>query len=110
MGDISMKIEDKIYVAGHTGLLGSSLVRRLGEDGYRNLVLKTSNELDLRDPNKVKDFFDKERPDYVFFCAASCGGVQSNLNNPVNYIQDNLDIQSNIIKNSHNYKVKKLLS
>ena len=109
MGDISMKIEDKIYVAGHTGLLGSSLVRRLGEDGYRNLVLKTSNELDLRDPNKVKDFFDKERPDYVFFCAASCGGVQSNLNNPVNYIQDNLDIQSNIIKNSHNYKVKKLL-
>ena len=104
-----MKIEDKIYVAGHKGLLGSAVVRRLGQDGYRNLILKTSKELDLRDSVQVKDFFEKERPDYVFFCAASCGGVQANINNPVGYIQDNLDIQSNVIKNSHRYKVKKLL-
>ena len=104
-----MKIEDKIYVAGHNGLLGSALVRRLGEEGYRNLILKTSSEVDLRDSVQVKDFFEKERPDYVFLCAASCGGVQSNIHNPVGYIQDNLDIQSNVIKNAHKYKVKKLL-
>ena len=104
-----MKIEDKIYVAGHNGLLGSAVVRRLGEEGYRNLILKTSSEVDLRDSAQVKDLFEKERPDYVFLCAASCGGVQSNIHNPVGYIQDNLDIQSNVIKNAHNYKVKKLL-
>ena len=104
-----MRIEDKIYVAGHNGLLGSAVVRRLGEEGYRNLILKTSSEVDLRDSSQVKDFFEKERPDYVFLCAASCGGVQSNIHNPVGYIQDNLDIQSNVIKNAHNYKVKKLL-
>ena len=104
-----MKIEDKIYVAGHNGLLGSAVVRRLGEEGYRNLILKTSSEVDLRDSVQVKDLFEKERPDYVFLCAASCGGVQSNIHNPVGYIQDNLDIQSNVIKNAHNYQVKKLL-
>ena len=104
-----MKIEDKIYVAGHNGLLGSAVVRRLGEEGYRNLILKTSSEVDLRDSPQVKDFFEKERPDYVFLCAASCGGVGNNINHPVNYIQDNLDIQSNVIKNSHVYKVKKLV-
>ena len=104
-----MKIEDKIYVAGHNGLLGSAVVRRLGEEGYRNLILKTSSEVDLRDSAQVKDFFEKERPDYVFLCAASCGGVGNNINHPVNYIQDNLDIQSNVIKNSHVYKVKKLV-
>ena len=104
-----MKIEDKIYIAGHRGLLGSAVVRKLGEQGYRNLVLKTSDELDLRNHDQVGEFFEKERPDYVFFCAASCGGVQSNITHPLGYIQDNLDIQSNVIKNSHNYKVKKLL-
>ena len=104
-----MRIEDKIYVAGHNGLVGSALVRRLGQSGYRNLILKTSKELDLRDSVQVKDFFKKENPDYVFLCAASCGGVQANINNPVGYIQDNLDIQSNVIKNSHDYKVKKLV-
>ena len=104
-----MKIEDKIYVAGHNGLLGSALVRRLGEEGYRNLILKTSSEVDLRDSVQVKDFFEKERPDYVFLCAASCGGVGMNITHPVDYIQDNLDIQSNVIKNSHVYNVKKLV-
>ena len=104
-----MKIEDKIYVAGHRGLLGSAIVRKLGEGGYRNLILKTSDELDLRDQVQVKDFFEKERPDYVFFCAAACGGVGTNITHPVAYIQDNLDIQSNVIKNSHVYKVKKLV-
>jgi len=104
-----MKIEDKIYVAGHRGLLGSAIVRKLGEGGYRNLILKTSDELDLRDQVQVKDFFEKERPDYVFFCAASCGGVGTNITHPVAYIQDNLDIQSNVIKNSHVYNVKKLV-
>ena len=104
-----MKIEDKIYVAGHNGLLGSALVRRLGEEGYRNLILKTSSEVDLRDSVQVKDFFEKERPDYVFLCAASCGGVGMNITHPVDYIQDNLDIQSNVIKNSHLYNVKKLV-
>ena len=104
-----MKIEDKIYVAGHRGLLGSAIVRQLREKNYRNIVFQSSEELDLRDQSQVGHFFEKERPEYVFFSAAACGSVGKNITNPVSYIQDNLDIQSNIIKNAHQYKVKKLV-
>ena len=109
MVDTSMKIENKIYVAGHRGLLGSAIVRKLRENNYRNIVFQSSDELDLRDQSQVCNFFEKERPEYVFFSAAACGSVGKNITNPVSYIQDNLDIQSNVIKNAHEYKVKKLV-
>lgn len=104
-----MKSEDKIYVAGHTGLLGSSLVRKLKENGYRNIVFKKSNELDLTKISQVESFFERENPDYVFLSAAKCGGILSNIEEPVKFILDNLQIQNNIIQTSHKYKVKKLL-
>ena len=104
-----MKIENKIYVAGHRGLLGSAIVRKLREKNYRNIVFQSSDELDLRDQFQVRNFYEKERPEYVFFSAAACGSVGKNITNPVSYIQDNLDIQSNVIKNAHEYKVKKLV-
>lgn len=104
-----MNLEDKIYVSGHRGLLGSSLVRTLRENGYRNLVLKTSGELNLTDQNQVSNFFRLEKPDYVFLGAGRCGGIKANDETPVPFIQENLEIQNNVIKNSHIHKVKKLL-
>lgn len=106
---MSMKIEDKIYVAGHKGLVGSAVVRKFRESGYRNLVLKTKSELDLTDYNSVKKFFEKEKPDYVILAAAKCGGIGSNSKYPVDFLETNLQIQNNIIKSSHLNKVKKLL-
>ena len=104
-----MHTSDKIYVAGHTGMVGSAIVRRLGELGYRNLVLKTRKEVDLSDYEQVSAFFKKEKPDYVFLAAAKCGGIGDNVAHPVDFLLDNLAIQNNIIKCSHKYKVKKLL-
>lgn len=106
---MSMKIEDKIYVAGHRGLVGSAIVRKFRESGYRNLVLKTKSELDLTDYVSVKKFFEKEKPDYVILAAAKCGGIGSNSKYPVDFLETNLQIQNNIIKSSHLNKVKKLL-
>ena len=74
-----MHTSDKIYVAGHTGMVGSAIVRRLGELGYRNLVLKTRKEVDLSDYEQVSAFFKKEKPDYVFLAAAKCGGIGDNV-------------------------------
>ena len=104
-----MHTSDKIYVAGHTGMVGSAIVRRLGELGYRNLVLKTRKEVDLSDYEQVSAFFKREKPDYVFLAAAKCGGIGDNVAHPVDFLLDNLAIQNNIIKCSHKYKVKKLL-
>jgi GDP-L-fucose synthase len=104
-----MKIEDKIYVAGHKGLVGSAIVRKFREFGYVNLILKNRNELDLSDYASVKKFFEKEKPDYVILAAAKCGGIGSNLKYPVQFLEENLQIQNNIIKCSHLHKVKKLL-
>lgn len=106
---MSMKSEDKIYVAGHTGLVGSAIVRNLRSSGYKNLVLRTSKELDLTDYNAVKKFFDSESPDYVILAAAKCGGIGSNSKYPVEFLQTNLQIQNNVISCSHLSKVKKLL-
>lgn len=106
---MSMKTEDKIYIAGHRGLVGSAVVRKFRESGYRNLILKNRSELDLSDYSLVKKFFDKENPDYVILAAAKCGGIDSNLKNPVQFLEENLQIQNNIIKCSHFSKVKKLL-
>jgi GDP-L-fucose synthase len=104
-----MHTSDKIYVAGHTGMVGSAIVRRLRELGYRNLVLKTRKEVDLCDYEQVSALFKQEKPDYVFLAAAKCGGIGDNAAHPVDFLLDNLAIQNNIIKCSHKYKVKKLL-
>jgi len=104
-----MHTSDKIYVAGHTGMVGSAIVRRLGELGYRNLVLKTRDELDLTSYSQVSSMFKEEKPDYVILAAAKCGGIGDNVAHPVDFLLDNLAIQNNIIKCSHKRKVKKLL-
>ena len=104
-----MHTSDKIYVAGHTGMVGSAIVRRLRELGYRNLVLKTRKDVDLCDYEQVSALFKQEKPDYVFLAAAKCGGIGDNVAHPVDFLLDNLAIQNNIIKCSHKYKVRKLL-
>lgn len=104
-----MKINSKIYIAGHTGLVGSAIVRKLKKLGYNNLCLKTRKELDLLDPKRVKVFFNKEKPEYVFLAAAKVGGIMANKNYPADFIYQNLQIQNNIINSSYTTNVKKLL-
>lgn len=104
-----MNFDSKIYVAGHKGLVGSAIVEKLKEHGFYNILTATSKELDLRNQIQTKLFFEKERPDYVFLCAAKCGGIFDNINYPVEYLLDNLNIQNNIIENSYQYEVKKLM-
>lgn len=99
----------KIYVAGHNGMVGSAIVRRLMYLGYKNLVLKSSKELDLRNSGDVTSFFNKERPKFIFLAAAKVGGILANSNYKADFIFDNLTIQNNVIKNAHLFKVEKLL-
>ncbi|QNB47094.1 NAD-dependent epimerase/dehydratase family protein [Thermanaerosceptrum fracticalcis] len=99
----------KIYVAGHGGLVGSAIKRRLEGLGYKNLVYKSSKELDLRDSLAVKHFFELEKPEYVFLAAAKVGGILANSKYPGQFIYDNIMIESNVIHSSHLYGVKKLL-
>ncbi len=99
----------KIYVAGHRGLVGSAIVRRLGSGGYENISTRTHKELDLEIQKDVWDFFEKERPEYVFLAAARVGGIMANNTWPADFIYNNLLIQVNIIKAAHMYGVKKLL-
>jgi GDP-L-fucose synthase len=100
--------EAKIYVAGHRGMVGSAIVRKLKGLGYTNLVLKTSAELDLRDQVKVADFFATEKPEYVFLAAAKVGGIVANNTYRADFLYENLAIQNNIIHASFVNKVKKL--
>jgi GDP-L-fucose synthase len=104
-----MEKNSKIYIAGHRGLVGSAIVRELGRQGYNNLIVKTSKELDLRDGVAVKRFFKLENPDYVFLAAAKVGGIMANSTKKAEFIYDNLMIQSNVIHNSYLSGVKKLL-
>ncbi len=104
-----MERDAKIYVAGHRGMVGSALVRRLQAEGRTRLVLRTSKDLDLRDGATVRAFFDVERPDYVFLAAAKVGGIWANATAPAEFIYDNLAIQTNIIHESYRHGVKKLL-
>lgn len=104
-----MKKESKIYIAGHRGLVGSAIMRKLTELGYCNLVYKTSKELDLRDLASVTLFFEREKPEYVFLAAAKVGGIHANNTYPAEFIRDNLMIQNNIIDNAYRCGVKKLL-
>ena len=99
----------KIYVAGHRGLVGSAIVRQLGRDGFENLVLRSSAELDLRDQAATLAFFQAERPEYVFLAAAKVGGIVANNSYPADFIYDNLMIQNNVIHSSYLNGVAKLL-
>jgi len=99
----------KIYVAGHRGLVGSAIVRLLEREGYRNLVLRKSAELDLRDQAATLTFFQQERPEYVFLAAAKVGGIVANSSYPADFIYDNLMIQNNVIHSAHLSGVTKLL-
>lgn len=104
-----MQKNSKIYVAGHRGLAGSAIVRLLTKEGYDNLLLRTSSELDLRDQVAVKAFFETEKPEYVFLAAAKVGGIFANKEYPASFIYENLCIQNNVIHNAHVFGVKKLL-
>jgi len=98
----------KIYIAGHKGMVGSALVRKFKQEGYINLILKNSKELDLRNQVDVYNFFSKEKPDYVIIAAAKVGGIHANNSLRAEFIYDNLMIQTNIIHSSYLSKVKKL--
>ncbi|MGH2317094.1 GDP-L-fucose synthase [Planococcus sp. SE5232] len=104
-----MKLDSKIYVAGHRGLVGSAIMRNLQENGYTNLVFRTSKQLDLTMRDQVDAFFEQEQPDYVFLAAAKVGGIVANNDYPADFIRDNLMIQTNVIDAAHQYNVKKLL-
>jgi GDP-L-fucose synthase len=100
---------EKIYVAGHVGLVGSAIKRRLEEKGYNNLVCRSYEELDLRRQQDVEDFFATEKPEYVLLAAAKVGGIQANNTYPAEFIYDNLAIEINVINAAYKYGVKKLL-
>lgn len=104
-----MKIQDRIYLAGHRGLVGSAIVRNLQEKGFTNLLTRTHAELDLTSQTATDAFFEQERPDYVFLAAAKVGGIVANTTYPAEFIHDNLAIQSNIIHAAWQNQVKRLL-
>jgi len=104
-----MNKHSKIYIAGHRGLVGSAIVRKLQQEGYDNLLMKTHSELDLMNQSDVQDFFESEKPDYVILAAAKVGGINANEIYPVDFLYDNLQIQNNVIYNAYKTGVKKLL-
>lgn len=104
-----MEKNAKIYIAGHRGMVGSAIVRRLKSEGYNNLVFKTSSELDLRNQQAVNDFFETEKPAYVFLAAAKVGGIQANNCYRAEFLYDNLMISTNIIHAAYKNNVTKLL-
>jgi GDP-L-fucose synthase len=104
-----MPLNAKIYIAGHNGMVGSAIVRRLQKDGYNNLLIRSSSELDLRSQAAVHLFFEKERPEFVFLAAAKVGGIQANNTYRAEFIYDNIMIQSNVIHAAYQFGVKKLL-
>ncbi len=104
-----MDKNSKIYVAGHRGMVGSAIVRKLEKEGFTNIIIRTSAELDLRNQQAVADFFSREKPEYVFLAAAKVGGIVANNTYRAEFLYDNLQIQNNIIHNSYLNEVKKLL-
>jgi GDP-L-fucose synthase len=104
-----MKTSDKIYIAGHRGMVGSAILRRLQKDGFNNLLLRTSSELDLRNQQAVQDFMSREKPDHVFMAAAKVGGILANNTYRAEFIYDNIMIQNNIIHSAYLNGVKKLM-
>lgn len=104
-----MNKNDKIYVAGHRGMVGSAIVRALEKKGHNNLVLKSHVELDLTVQQDVQNFFNKEKPDVVFLAAAKVGGIAANIANPVSFLMDNIIIQHNVINSAFDAGVEKLI-
>ena len=104
-----MEKNAKIYIAGHRGMVGSAIQRKLEKEGYRNFVTRTSDTLDLRNQQQVADFFAAEKPGYVFLAAAKVGGIVANNTYRAEFLYDNLQIQSNVIHNSYLNGVKKLM-
>ncbi|GAA4302767.1 GDP-L-fucose synthase [Compostibacter hankyongensis] len=104
-----MNKNDKIYIAGHRGMVGSAILRRLQEEGFTDFVLRSSAELDLRNQAAVADFFAAEKPDYVFLAAARVGGIMANNTYRAEFLYDNLQIQNNVIHHAWKNGVKKLL-
>ncbi|HYC28234.1 MAG TPA: GDP-L-fucose synthase, partial [Chitinophagaceae bacterium] len=104
-----MNKTDKIYIAGHRGMVGSAIMRRLQREGFGNIVTRTSRELDLRDQQAVNDFFASERPDYVFLAAAKVGGILANNTYKAEFLYDNLMIQNNVIHAAYVNGVAKLM-
>lgn len=105
-----MDINAKIYVAGHTGLVGSAIMRELARNGYQSIVTRDFDKLDLRNQASVHNFFAQEKPDYVFLAAAKVGGIGANSTYPAEFIYDNLMIATNIIHAAYVFKIKKLLN
>ena len=104
-----INLNSKIFIAGHNGMLGSSILRKLKNKGYKKIIIANKKNLDLRDQNSVKKFIKKKKPDAVIIAAAKVGGIKANIKNPANFITDNLLIQTNLISLSHTYNVKKLI-
>ncbi|MCR6637744.1 MAG: GDP-L-fucose synthase [Sporocytophaga sp.] len=104
-----MQKDSKIFVAGARGMVGSAIVRKLQKEGYSNLIIRTSKELDLRDQKQVQDFFEKEKPEFVFLAAAKVGGILANNTYRADFIYENLMIQNNVIHQAYVHKVKKLM-
>jgi len=104
-----MQENDKIYIAGHNGMVGSAILRKLKSNGFNNLILKSSSGLDLRNQSAVNNFFEEEKPDYVFLAAAKVGGIVANSIYRAEFIYDNLLIEANIIHAAYKNAVKKLL-
>jgi GDP-L-fucose synthase len=104
-----MNLDSRIYVAGHRGMVGSAIVRKLTELGYTNIITIAKIKCNLIDQSEVDNFFDKQRPEYVFLAAAKVGGIKANNEMKGDFIYENLMIQSNVIKSSKDYNVKKLI-
>ena len=106
---IIMNLQDKIYVAGHNGMVGSAIIRSLHDKGFSNVITASRKELDLTNQDAVQTFFSKNKPDYVFLAAAIVGGIAANNKYPVEFLKDNLHIQNNVIESSYKAKVNKLI-
>lgn len=104
-----MNLSDKIYIAGHTGLVGSAIVRNLESQGFTNLIIRTHKELDLTNQFQVDDFFKQEKPDYVILAAGKVGGIHANNTFPADFIYQNIIIEANVIHSAHASQVKRLL-
>jgi GDP-L-fucose synthase len=106
---MDMNKDDKIYIAGHRGLVGSAIVRQLENRGFTNLLIRTHKELDLTSQTQVQTFFKQEKPDYVILAAAKVGGIHANNTYPADFIYQNMMIEANVINSAYEYKVKRLL-
>jgi GDP-L-fucose synthase len=104
-----MNLNDKIYIAGHRGLVGSAIVRQLKSRGFTNLLMRKHKELDLTNQAQVQDFFQQEKPDYVILAAAKVGGIHANNTYPTDFIYQNMMIEANVINSAYENKVKRLL-